>query len=225
MPVSSGSGCSALGQSSKRPPPGASPWKYHFAHHLIERGARTPRPIVGIIAATIHDACLIMSRLAGICCGAERVKNRPINVHQTLKYGTEKLSKALLGIAVVLFVCGVVGELFPRTIAIPAGPWPSSAAAGPCGSSGGCTIQASRFWCSRPRHNDIRRRRQGGARSLGRRARRRHRGCLRGASDRDPGATRLPDVTVFEVSRRFYEKYTTSIPPSCAAPVGKTHSS
>ena len=42
------------------------------------------------------------------------MNERPINVHKTLKYGHEKLSKALLGMAVVLFVCGVVGELFPN---------------------------------------------------------------------------------------------------------------
>ncbi len=58
------------------------------------------------------------------CCrwlnaGAERVKNRPINVHQTLKYGAEKITRTLLGLAAALFLLGLIDEIFVQNRRVP----------------------------------------------------------------------------------------------------------
>jgi WD40 repeat protein len=133
------------------------------------------------------------------------VKNRPINVHQTLKYRTEKLSKALLGLAVVLFLCGVVGELFPNN-RYPG--WPFAVI------GGGWAMWE--FWrLHNPGKPLLVLSPQGiGLRIVGIKEVLVPWADVCGVGTVDvsavhptaPWRVKFPDVTVFEVSRRFYEE-------------------
>jgi WD40 repeat protein len=47
------------------------------------------------------------------------VKNRPINVHQTLKYSAEKITRTLLALAAALFLLGLIDETFVQNRRVP----------------------------------------------------------------------------------------------------------